>query len=244
MKKNLTLLFGLFLLLSAAHAQTVDFTDTPKLIVKGEASIFKPSDQMKASLGVVTTGENSSAALNENKQKIGRVEANLKAAGLDSVDYQTGEFRIRPVYQKSDKDSSEKTDKIKYYEALNSIRVKTTKITLADKIIDAAVQGGANQIRQVEFDISNPQAYSSEAIKAAAVNALTEASNLADAMNVKLKRILSISLDFWHQSPNPVPLSNGFKLMGGHNEEEESNQMIAGNAEIRAVINATFEIGQ
>ena len=61
--------------------------------MKGEASIFKPSDQMEVTLGVVTSGENSTVALNENNQRMHQIVNNLRALDLDETDYQTGHFR-------------------------------------------------------------------------------------------------------------------------------------------------------
>jgi uncharacterized protein YggE len=214
-----------------------DFANTPKLIVRGETSIFKPSDQMEVALGVVTAAENSSQALNENNQRIHQIIENLQALGLNETDYQTGHFHIRPIYQKPAKDSQEdERSKIIRYEVVNAIQLKTQKIELADKIITAAVQGGANQIEQINFNLNNPQAYRIEAIQAAAKNALANANVLADAVGVKLKRVLNLSLDHWQQVPSPMMLRTEAE------SHHDQNIFEPGKAEIHATVNLTFEI--
>lgn len=241
MKKWSLFLINIFFLMPAFTGWADDFSDTPKLIVRGEASIFKPADQMEVVLGVVTTGETSSLALNENNQRIHRVVANLQALGLDETDYQTGHFIIQPIYQKPPKDSLESDhSKISHYEVTNAIRIKTTKIDLAEKMIAVAVQGGANQIDQLNFNLSKPQAYREGAIQAAAQNAIADANTLANAMGVKIKRVLNLSLDHWLQSPNPI-MFNKHALMASY-EETSQNILEPGQTEIRATVNVTFEI--
>lgn len=240
MKKLSLLLTYMIFLISALQA--VDFADIPSLAVKGEASIFRPTDQLEVILGVVTNAETSSVALNENNQRMHQVVTNLQSLGLPDTDYQTGHFTIHPIYQKPSKDSDEnERTKISHYEVVNAIKIKTTKIDLAEKIIAAAVQGGANQIDQLNFNLSKPQAYRDAAIQAAAQNALADANTLANAMGVQIKRVLSLSLDHWHQFPHPVMLNKRFRIAGGG---EGQNVLEPGQSEIHASVNVTFEIGQ
>lgn len=235
-KKWLIWSTSLFFLMCLAKSWAIDFANTPKLVVKGEASIFKPADQMEASLGVLTVGDTSPVALNENNQHIRQIITNLKELGLDESDYKTGRFNIHPVYQKPSKDSLEPS-KISHYEVVNTIEIKTMKIALVDKILNAAVQGGANQIDQVQFNLHNPQSYREEVIKLATQYALLDAYALSNAADVKLVRILNLSLDHWQHYPGPVMLSK-------RSEGNESNPTLIepGQAEIHATVNVTFEI--
>lgn len=235
-------LMGLFCLMPILKSQAADFTDTPKLVVRGEASIFKPADQLEVVLGIVTRSETSSVALNENNQRMHQVMANLQALGLPDSDYQTGHFAIHPIYQKPPKNSNEdEHTKISQYEVINAVKVKTMKIDLAEKIITAAVQGGANQIDQLNFNLSKPQSYRDAAIQEAAQNALADANVLANTMGVQIKRVLNLSLDHWQQFPSPIMLNKRFEIAGG---DVGQNVLEPGQSEIHATVNATFEIGQ
>jgi uncharacterized protein YggE len=241
MKKRF-FLFAVQFLLIEGMSGAVGFENTPKMSVKGEASVFKPSDQMEVSLGVVTTAENSNQALNENNQHMRQVISNLKEIGLDESDYQTGRFHIRPIYQKPPKGSEEDEHAIiSRYEVINSIKIKTQKVALADKILNSAVEGGANQIEQVNFNLINPQAYRSEAIKLATEHALADATALANAAGVRLVRVLDLSLDQWHHFPQPLMLAKRGDML---HREEGQQVMEPGLAEIHALVNVTMEIGQ
>lgn len=244
MKKwSLLLSIGILFLLPKANIGAAEFENIPQLVVRGEASIFKPADQMEVSLGVVTLSENSTQALNENNQRIHQIIANLQGLGLDESDYQTGRFHFRPIYQKPPKDSEEDEHaKISRYEVTNAIKIKTQKIALADKILEAAVQGGANQVEQVNFNINNPQAYRAEAIKLATQNALADAAALASAANVRVIRVLSLSLDHWFNVSSPLAFAKR-GAFSGQAEGGESNVLEPGKAEIHATVNAILEIG-
>jgi uncharacterized protein YggE len=242
MKNYIFLLTAFLFLVSHANSWASEFADVPKLIVRGEASIFRPADQMEVSLGVVTTSANAQKAIKENNQRMSQVIAQLQALNLDETEYQTGHFAVHPIYQNPCKDCYENERQIHHYEVVNTVKIKTTKIDLADQMIVAAVQAGVNQIDQVNFSLSQPQVYREGAIQSAAQNALSDANALAKAMGVKVKRILSLGLDHWQQFPGPLMLNKRFD--GGSCEPMGQNVFEPGQAEIHATVNVTFEIGQ
>ncbi len=244
MKKwSLLLSLSFLFLLPRANGWAVEFENIPQLVVRGEASVLKAADQMEVSLGVVTVADSSHVALNENNQRMHQIVNNLQEIGLDESDYQTGRFNIRPIYQKPPKDSDQdERTVISHYEVTNTIYIKTQKLHLADRVLSAAVQGGANQIEQVNFNLNNPQLYRAEAIKLATQNALADANALASAANVKLIRVLSLSLDHWDSSPAPIMFNKRaevFSVQGGAGQDV----LAPGRTEIHATINAILEIG-
>ncbi len=215
-----------------------EFENIPHLVVKGEATVQKPADQFEVLLGVFTQGATSQEALNENNQKMNQVITNIKAVGLDESDFQTGRFRIQPVMRPLSKDAkNDKNRTISHYEVVNNIQVKTLKISLAEKILDAAVKGGANQVEKVNFSINNPQSYRDEAIMLATQYAQADAHSLATAAGVKLTRILFLSLDQWQHRPLNWTMA---KMSAGG--AEDGTPLESGNVEIQASVNLIYEI--
>lgn len=245
MKKNL-LLLGLTVLFVSQQNECIasDFDSIPKMTIKGEASIFKPADQMEVNLGVLTSGEDPSKATEVNNKKIEQIITNLKTLGLDEADYKTGHYHVEPIYLKPAKDSESDPRKISHYEAFNSIRIKTQKIALADQIFKAAVEGGANKIGEIDFNLNNPQAYRGEAIKLAAHNALSDASNLAAATDVKIKRILDLSLDNWQNNPRPYLMAKSVQSRSYQSDLASTQVIEPGESEIHVTVNMIVEIGQ
>jgi uncharacterized protein YggE len=238
-------ILSIYAFFGGIHCYAEDFEDLSKMRVGGEASVFKPADQMEVSLGVVTADDGSDKALEINKDHIRQILTNLKTLGLDENDYQTGTFHIKPIYHKPSKNSQEPAlGNISHYEALSTIQIKTQKISLADQIIKVAVEGGANQITQVNFNLHNPQAYRGEAIKMATENALSDAKALAEAAGVRLKRILELSLDHWVQNPRPHVYKAGRRAAstGAMELTDEKFSFEPGQTEIHVAVNATIEL--
>ncbi len=224
----------------AAYCQANDEEETliPKLVVRGEATVFKPADQMELTVGVVTQDADSKKAVKDNNEKMRQVLANLNTVGLDQQEYQTGRFRVIPIYRSVD-DKSPTGPTISHYEVSNTIHIKTQKLDLAEKIIGAVVQAGSNRIEQINFNINNPQTYRSEVIHLATKNAISDAQALADAAQVSLIRVLSLSLD-QAQSHPPMPMM----LAKMANADMSYDVPIeAGQVEIHAAVNVIFEIG-
>ena len=60
-----------------------DFENIPKMTIRGEGVLIKPSDQVEVDLGVITHSENSSEAVNANNIKMRQIIENLKNIGLE-----------------------------------------------------------------------------------------------------------------------------------------------------------------
>jgi uncharacterized protein YggE len=231
----------LFFLSSSVYSEEFNRLTLPQLTVRGEASIFKPADQVEMSLSVVTQDPDSKKAVQANNEKMQRVTDQLRDLGLDNNDFQTGRFTIQPVYNYSNLKDKRETPLITHYDVSNNIQIKTSKLNLIEKIIGTIVQAGANQFNQINFNLNNPQAYREEVIQLATQNALEDANSVAKAAHVRITRILSLDLDP-NQQNYPVPRMLMATKMGSENSYEAPIEV--GQVEIKASVHVVFEITQ
>jgi uncharacterized protein len=236
MKKNYYGLFVFFLILSFICPLTAETTkEISKLIVRGEATIFKPADQLHLSLGVITREQNAEQALKSNNEKMQSVLAALKKIGLEEAEYQTGRFSIEPIYSPPPKNPpNDWKSVITGYEVTNKIAIKTLKLNSAGSIIDTASGAGANSVDTISFGLKDPQTYRAEAILAAEKQAMDDALILAKAANVDLVRFVEISLDNTFPSPRAV---SKFMAM-----ENAATSIQPGDVEVKASVNLIYEI--
>jgi uncharacterized protein len=186
--KKIILLFSLFLAPLSA--------ETAKLSVRGEAAIKKPADQASINIGVVTEAPNARDAIDANNKKMGKVIETLKDFGLEKGELLTGQFQVVPQYSQRPKPAPEDwKPKVTGYQVINNIKVKTTLLDQLGEILDEVSGAGANSISDIRFSLKDPREHRKEAITKATQNAIQDAKVLADAADVKLARILSISLD-------------------------------------------------
>lgn len=170
--------------------------ESPKLTLSAEATIRKPADELQLKIGVINLSDTAEMGLIENSVKMQAIIDSLEAAGLTKNDYETGQFSINPTYTPYPKDPpSDWAPSINGYEISNSINIHTDKLHIAGKLIDVANKAGANSISDLRFGLRNPRLYWTEALTAAASNAVNDARAIAFAAGVQLERVLSITLN-------------------------------------------------
>lgn len=169
---------------------------TPQLSVRGEARIRRPADQLTLILGVISEGRTASAALSDNNLSMQKVIDALKTTGLSPQEYQTATFNIVPVLTpRPQNPPPEWRPTIISFKATNKLSIHTEKLSLAGKLIDAAIQAGANTIDSISFGLKDDSAQRTEAISKATTQAIADAETLAEASNVKLGDVLNITLE-------------------------------------------------
>lgn len=212
----------------------------PQITVNGEASVFKPADQIELLVDVITEDKSVKKAVEDNNWMMNRTIENLIKAGLTKEELQTNRYQVEPVYRIPTKNEKEEQQTIDHYLVHHSIAIKTQKLELKNAIIGAAVEGGANQIKSLVFNSISPQAYREEALALATKNALDNARALAAAANVKIVRVLSLTVEqLQDQSKSQLPRMSMAKLGGTHNYEPQIEE---GPIGIFATVNMTLEI--
>ena len=130
------------------------------------------------------------------------IQRALIDAGLDEHDIQTVNFSINPQ-QKYDRNSG--TSTVIGYKVFNTVRIKVRKIEDLSDILDKVVKLGSNQVNGIEFSVGDKTALLDEARRRAIAEARRRAELYADAANVKLGGVISITEQGAHRpSPRPV----------------------------------------
>lgn len=176
--------------------------DIPRLSVRGEAEVEVPADILRVSIGVLTEHQEANKALKSNTRRMSEVIDALLREGLEEDEYETGRFRLRPLYSKRPRQADENwKPEINGYEVLNSITVKTQQLELAGSLIEAANAAGANTIDGVGFELSDDHPARQKAIAKATSQAIIDAHTLAESASLTLVRIITIRLDSADSEP-------------------------------------------
>lgn len=214
--------------------------DLPRLTVRGEAVLHKPADQLQLHVAVVTESEEAPAAVSENSTRMAAVIAALEKVGLGETEYQTGRFSITPRYSRPPRGASDEwVRRIIGYEVSNSLAIRTKKLDLAGKIIQAANNAGANSIDAITFDLANPRTHRAEAIAAATGNARSDAAILARAADLRLVRILTITLD---DSRPPMPGPQMLRAEAAYGVAAAPPPIQPGDVPVQASVTIVYEI--
>lgn len=211
------------------------------MTIRGEATLDKPADQLRIRIGVVTEDADAEEALERNSQRMSDVIEALKESGLTDKDYKTAQFSIQPRYSPRPRNADQNwRPKIVGYQVTNTLYVKTSKLDSAGELIQAANEAGANTIDSISFALANPRAYRSEAIAAATANARNDAQTLAEAADLRLVRIVSITLDGAH-APAPIQVRRGMEMAMAGNAPP-GPPIAGGDVTVRANVAIVYEI--
>jgi uncharacterized protein YggE len=126
------------------------------------------------------------------------LEALRKQVGEDGK-VETGGFQLNPVYRQNDP-RQQPPDRpyrpeVVGYTATNQIEVETRKVDAVGGLIDAAVAAGATRVGDVSFKLRDPAPARNRALKSAGADAAAQAGAIADALQVRLTRVLEATTE-------------------------------------------------
>jgi len=189
--KQLLLIVGIFLLLTSTAQSQQDKKRPrfPSITVNGEATISAEPDQAQIDIGVVIQARNAPEASKENAERLSRVLAEVKKLLGKSDEVKTSGYSLTPNYRYPQGGKPE----IVGYSASNTVRIKTISLDLVGRLIDGAMQSGANNINRLVFTLKDEQAAQLEALRTASAKAKIKAEAIAASLGLKIVRISSIT---------------------------------------------------
>lgn len=205
--------------------------DATLLDVVAEGRSTRVADLATIRSGVVTQGATAQAALSENAQRMDRVIAALKRAGVADRDIQTATIQLNPQYRYGENVPPTITG----YQATNSVSVRFRDVAKSGAILDALVREGANQIDGPNLAVEAMDAAMDEARTDAIRRARARAELYAKAAGLRVERILVIAEGSAPMPPQPMPVMAMRAEMAA-----KDSQVLPGEQEINATVTVRF----
>ena len=161
----------------------------PSITVNGEATIAAEPDQAQIDIGVTTQARSAPEAAKENAERLSRVLAEVKKLLSKTDEVKTSGYSLNPQYRYPQGGKPE----IVGYTANNIVNIKTTKLDDVGKLIDVAMQAGANNINRLMFTLKDEDSARLNALRQASAKAKAKAEAIADALGLKILRIASVT---------------------------------------------------
>jgi hypothetical protein len=238
MKFSLVTLFSILLSVSVAPAQQAgDRPRPPSITVTGEATIAAEPDQAQIDIGVTTQARTAPDASRENAERLARVLAEVKKILGKADEVKTSGYALNPQYRYPQGGKPE----IVGYVANNIVRIKTNKLDDVGKLIDAAMQAGANNINRLVFTLKDEEAARLEALRQAAAKAKTKAEAIASSLGLKISRIASVTESERTFQPiqRQAPMARAEALTA-----QAPTPVEPGTVEVRSTVALTAEVGE
>ena len=229
---------ALLLSVSTVAAQPArDRPRPPSITVNGEAIIAAEPNQAQIDIGVTTQARSAPEASRENAERLGRVLAEVKKLLSKADEVKTSGYSLNPQYRYPQGGKPE----IVGYTANNIVRIKTTKLDDVGKLIDAAMQAGANNINRLMFTIKDEEAARLDALRQASAKAKAKAEAIAASLGLKILRIASVTEG--ERSFQPIfrqtPMARGEALTA-----QAPTPVEPGTVDVRSTVSLTAEVSE
>ena len=168
--------------------------DQNLITAQGYGELRVRPDSLRTSVGVEVRAATLEKARADAASKIARLLKALTALRIPGASLQTQTLQFYPVYS----EERNKPRKITGYSATHRLSVTVLGASPTDlgdhtsRIIDTALQSGANVIDDVEFFLRDTSVAQGRALEAAVLNAGQNARAMAEAGRVQITRLHSL----------------------------------------------------
>ena len=237
MRQLNALLAVLAFLPSVALAQQADRRPTvPSVTANGEAVITVEPDQAQIDIGVVTQARSAPDAAKENAEKLARAMSQVKKLLGKGDEVKTASYSLNPNYRYPQGGKPE----IVGYTATNVLQIKTGSLENVGKLIDAAMQSGANTIQRLIFTLKDEQSAQLQALRLASTKAKAKAEAMANALGLEIIKILSVTEGERGVRPIVMPQPRVAQM---DTQVATPTPVEPGTIEVRSSVTLTAEVG-
>lgn len=218
---------------SGAVAQETDTTRT--ITVNGEGRVSLPPDTVMMTLGIDARNAELGAAQTEAAETMDAIIAAVKGEGVAEKDIQTGGYSIS-----IERDWNQPSQPVIGYLVSQTINVKVREIDNAGKVIQAAVDAGANNVGGVWFALENPEQAIAQARELAVADARAKAEELARLTDSTLGPVQSIVEGYTPSTP--IPYAEGAGYAAADAAKSASPTINPGTTEVSLTVTISWAI--
>ncbi len=194
------------------------------ITVTGTGTAAAVPDEASFSFGVESNGATARAAQAANAERMARIVAALKVAGVAERDLQTTDVSVMP-------DWSDDGSRVEGFRAHASVQAKLRRIARAGAAVDAAVAAGATESSGPSLERGDRAALYRTALRNAVADARAKAQAVAAEADVRLGRVVHVEESA--PAPQPIYERGAFAL-------SERTQVEPGTQETQATVTVTF----
>ncbi|MEL6640740.1 MAG: SIMPL domain-containing protein [Pseudomonadota bacterium] len=166
-------------------------TSARRITVVGEGSVSVVPDMLVVTLTVQVEDDDASGALRKMSAQLDDVFAKMVEAGITEADTQTSGLSLSPRYDNNR--SLTYGGEIIGFVAASNVTIVSRDLSKSGDVLDAVVAAGVSQINGLQFDVQDPDPFIEEARRAAVADALAKTALYAEAADVSLGTIQSVS---------------------------------------------------
>ncbi|CAN5768493.1 SIMPL domain-containing protein [soil metagenome] len=173
---------------SAAAGVTLAAQETT-LNVSGSAFVEVAPDRARIAFAVETEAEGAREAGEANARLMDQVIRALRGTGIADLRIETSGYTLSPRYAPRQGNDPQR---IAGYTARNSVQVIVDDVDAVGRLVDTALEAGANRVAGMSFEVRNTEPHRQEALRLAIAAARGEASAMAEALEMRLGHPITV----------------------------------------------------
>lgn len=184
-----TMLLVLALGLTAHRSQAQSASLPPTITIQATGQVAVAPDMATVTLGVAHHAKTARAAVDSLNADLARILGQLSDLGIADSDIQTTGLRLSPRQDYARSEKPRNTG----FDAVSDISVRVRDLDRLGVVLDSVVTQGANLFRGLTYGLADPGPMQDAARQAAVAEALRLAALFADAADVPLGPLLTLS---------------------------------------------------
>ncbi|GIO26668.1 SIMPL domain-containing protein [Ornithinibacillus bavariensis] len=202
-----------------------------KVKLFGEGYVLATPDKATILIGVVTESKNLQEAQQTNATKTNTVINALLENGVPRQNIQTSDYQIEIDY-----DFQNGVQVFRGYRITNLLQITIDNIENVGKLVDIAVENGANTVRNIQMSVSNHEELYNLALANAIKNSQEKAAIVGETLGVTINQTPFKVKEITARRPEiPRPMVLGLST------ESATTPIEAGQFKITAMIEADYQ---
>ena len=230
------LMLGAAAMPAPAAAQQASITQTiagSRLDINATGEVTRVPDVAVISAGVASRAPTATAALQQTANRMERVLAALKRAGLADRDIQTSNVNLNAEYRYP----ANQSPQLVGYTASNTVTIRFRDIGNSGKILDALVSEGANQINGPSLVVDKPEAALDEARAKAIAVGRARADLYARSLGMRVVRVVAVN-----ESGGSYPVPPPMPMYARAEAAQADTKIMPGEQKLQVNLAMTFQL--
>ncbi len=195
--------------------------------VNGQGAVSVIPDQAQLVFSIENKGSNAADVKKQNDATVAKVLQAIGKAKIAEKDVMTQRVALHPQYD---------YEKKKYtYFASQTISILLRDLTRYDKLMEALIDAGVNQISSVEFKYSKIEEAKTEARKKAMLDARRKADDLTSAIGQKAGIAIAIT-----EIDQPAYFPRHYEMAMAKSADEAQPTLAVGELDVKANVTVSF----
>ena len=167
--------------------------------VMGRGSVSVAPDHASVRVALESRAATAADAADQNAATMTRVLEAIRGLGLPGLEIQTTGYSINPEYRTTN--DGRRNREIVAYFAVNNVEATISDVDAVGRLVDAAIEAGANRVNSITFFTADTEAARRQALDMAVRSAREEAEVIAAALGYELGAPLEVS----GNAQRPIP---------------------------------------